>query len=178
MNPMMSVPITATTQPAWWKALGIARIPVPREPFSRCIKVWESLWIQRNDQYQLRSIHISKFVSHSSDMLRAPRITCHIVTCYVLRQMQYSRRWFFDNTMLEWVVIRVVVFWFFLGQFDCVVIEPCDTTATISNQIRKHSTFYRCSWFDLLQNTHFLPLSFTNPIFNWPSLRILFETWK
>lgn len=33
--PMNIVPTDPTNQPALWKALGIARIPVPRDPFNR-----------------------------------------------------------------------------------------------------------------------------------------------
>lgn len=60
---------------------------------------------------------------------------CHLL-CFASNA--YSRCWLFDNTMLERIVICVVVFRFFLGQFDCVGVQPYDATAIISNQIKKH----------------------------------------
>lgn len=38
-NPMRIVPTTPISNPAFRKASGIARIPVPRLHFKRCIKV-------------------------------------------------------------------------------------------------------------------------------------------
>lgn len=42
--PIISVPAIPNAQPEWWNALGIAKIPVPRDPFKRCNSV--SIFLQ------------------------------------------------------------------------------------------------------------------------------------
>lgn len=43
-NPIITVKIIPDTYPALKKACGIARIPVPRDPFNMWIRVSELLW--------------------------------------------------------------------------------------------------------------------------------------
>ena len=43
MNPMAKVATTPNANPAFMKAIGIARIPDPKLPFSKWIKVSRSL---------------------------------------------------------------------------------------------------------------------------------------
>lgn len=46
-NPTTIVPIAPKTRPAFLNAMGIARIPVPSEDFSRCAKAPNVLHVDR-----------------------------------------------------------------------------------------------------------------------------------
>lgn len=49
MNPMAKVATTPNASPAFMKAIGIARIPDPKLPFSKWIKVSRSLKTRESD---------------------------------------------------------------------------------------------------------------------------------
>lgn len=51
MNPMAKVATTPNVRPAFLKAIGIAKIPDPKLPLSRWIKVSRSLQIEKVKQY-------------------------------------------------------------------------------------------------------------------------------
>lgn len=91
MNPTTTVPTAPNNRPEFLNAMGIAKIPVPKELFSRCIK--EPVVLYR----RMRSI-VNSF-----------QIKCDAKL--------YLRTWFLHLAVLERIVIIVRVEMFFISFF-------------------------------------------------------------
>lgn len=86
MTPMISVLRKPETQPAWWNALGIAKMPVPREPFSRWTSV--SLFLYRKNK-------TSEIIDYYRKLWQA---VCWSATVNLRGGMRYI-------TMQMWIVV-------------------------------------------------------------------------